>query len=222
MRVDPLSDLRRISDIFVFDMETGNVLVNYWHWWKGPIVGEMKKGRGGEQQVAQSQQALAATETPEQQAQYNAINTGLTALTPTSSTALSPAVQAQYDADMANVRNTYGNLAQSGFRTLAARGFGSAPTGAASSLNNTMLSQEGQGETAAYRNAQINNTNQGFKALQARQGLMNSVNPNVPLSGAGTSYANLNKMGSTIGDIGAGIEGAAGAVGSLGKAGLQI
>src|SRR6185437_727323 len=141
---------------------------------------------------------------------------------PPSSTALSPAVKAQYDADMANVRNTYGNLAQSGFRTLQARGFGSAPTGAASSLSNTMLANEGNQEAEAYRNAQVNNTNQGFRALQARQGLMSSVDPNRALSGAGESYANLSKMGSTLGDIGAGIEGGAAAVGNLGKAGLQI
>lgn len=186
-----------------------------WYEYEG-VIAEAKKGREGEGQVAKSQQALAASETPAFLGEVSPINNFLDEYTPSSPTSFSPAVQAQYDADMSNVRNTYSNLASSGFRQLGARGFGSAPTGAASSLTSSLGREEGQGETDAYRNAQVNNTNQGFRALAGRMGLMSQVDPNRALSGAGTSYANLNKMGSTLGDIGAGISSAAGIATGLG------
>lgn len=199
---------RKFSRVYIFDMETYETLYEESYLWSG-VIGQMKKGRGEQQAILTQQLNQAQQEGPQFQEAETPMLSAYDSYIPSGPNTFSPAVGAQYDSDLANLKSTYGNLAKSGFQTLAQRGFGSAPTGAASSLDNTLKSQEGNEEAQAYRNAQVNNTNQGFNALAGKQSALNLFNPSTPLNGGSASASNLNKMGSTLSDIATGIGSAA-------------
>lgn len=225
--------LQKIHDVVVIDIETGDVLLDWFHYSDKPTI-QLKKGRGYANNAAAGNQAVANSEqAPFTSAEGPLLNEGQGVInaydefTPQAPSATNPSgfsqsTQAQYAADLANLHSTYGGLANSGFRALAQRGFGSAPTGAASSLENTMLSNEGNQEANAYRNAQVNNTNQGFAALAGKQGALGGqrqtlglYNPVNTWNSVANNGKTINSMGSTAGDIGAGLSGLAGTFGGV-------
>lgn len=166
-----------------------------------------KKGRESEAAVTNQSLANAGTDNATRQAQLGAENGDLNQLD-VQPGHLSSAAESQLGADLGKINNTYTNAGQVGLKSIAQRGMGG-PSGANSSLTNSLLTQQARDENTAYNNAQQTSHGDMLAAVGARQGLQNIYNPNQALGTAGQSAADQSKMGSTLGDIGAGIGAAA-------------
>ena len=194
----------KITTRITWDIDTWDVLEHEWYNYSGP-VDELKKGRGGEKASAESGLDQQKKDTAEINTASGAITPFDLSLIPSTPGQLSPYAQAQYGSDLENIANTYGNLRQQGFKLLGASGFGNAPSGREASMVNTLLNNEGNAQTAAYRNALQNTLNEGLAGgsqLQSQEQIQNPVSQqNANQSG----FYNLNKMGSTAGDVLTGI-----------------
>lgn len=133
---------------------------------------------------------------------------------------LSPLVSKQLANEQGAIGKAYSTAAQGADRGLSMRGMGVAPSGLSASIKNTAINNAGQAQTGAVGNAfgtqnQLNNTalKQPLDALQVANGGVEAT------TNAGTA---LNKAGSTLGDIGAGLTGLGGIganIGTMGGAG---
>lgn len=163
-----------------------------------------KKGREIVKQNAQADQAAAAQNRTNSQNAYNTaqstLQEDLGSSTPGS---LTPAATAQLAADRDNIARTYNGLRQNAFSTIGARGFGSAPGGIGQATVNALnVGQEGS-DTGAYRNAQVNTQNQRNFAT-GEEGKLSGQEGSLGNQASGESTTagyDLNKMGSTAGDI---------------------
>lgn len=163
----------------------------------GPVA-ELKKGRNNLQTAANqgnqnttSGQGIEKAATNIAQSEVNT-NGGL-----------SPLVAKQLANEKGQIGKAYTGAAQAADKGLAMRGMGSAPSGAASSIKNSAINNEGQAETGATGNAfatqnQLNNSAYN-QAINANNAVSNDVNS---ATNAGSA---LNKAGSTLGDIGSGL-----------------
>lgn len=129
--------------------------------------------------------------------------------------------RAQLANDETNIAKTYDQIRESGMRQLGAAGFNRAPSGFTSSVINTNAKNEGDAQTAAYRNALQNTYNTGLQALNYRTGqqglLMGQSNSDTSASNqengqASDSAVKRVQMGSTLGDVVGGISSLAGVV----------
>lgn len=186
--------------------------------YSGPIE-EAKKGRAqaeeaasGANDTANSATHMADVDRSSQMAYKKQSDPFAASLTPGADGSLSPYASAQFGQQKRNIAKTYGDVAQTGLRGLAARGMGSAPTGMQSSIINTAGRNAGEADTNAYEDAQKNTLNQGLAGLQYSQGQQQLYDPTkllqTSISGRGTA-ANAagirNKMGSGLGDVASGL-----------------
>jgi hypothetical protein len=192
-----------------YDIETGIPLF----WVEEPYEGlwELaKKGRESQQKVTDQSLANAASDQATRQAQLAEENAGLTKLTHLNPNGLSDEAQSQYGSDLANIGHTYSNARQVGLRGIAQRGMAGSPTGAQSSLLASADRAQAADENSAYNMGLQETHGDLMSALNARQGLQQIYDPNAPLGTASGSAFRQSQMGSTLGDIGAGLSGLAG------------
>lgn len=201
------------------------------HIYSGPLE-LCKKGRGGLQQTQNTGNSLATTANnvanQDQGIQKGYRNSGDSIINSMTSTngGLSTGLRKQLANEQGQTGQAYQRVAQAGLRGLSARGMGSAPAGAASSIANTAGNEAAGAQTGEIGNAygqqnQLNlagaNYDQGqqqlYNPLNAVQAGSSAVNA---ATGAGQA---VNKAGSTLGDIGAGIGTLAGAATGLGALG---
>ena len=136
--------------------------------------------------------------------------------------ALSPAAQAAYQRDVENSGQQYSASLAAGQRSLAARGMGGAPTGAASSIMNSAGRTRDLNDLESYRQAQQNTVGQGLAGIRGLQdnaqiysGLQSIYDPTRPLGvqvGAGQA---LDAEGTGLGHLGGFLGGLAGSAGAL-------
>lgn len=177
-------------------------------WFNDPYVDEtegLKKGRESQSKITDQQMALASQNQATRQQELGGVNDFVNQVKSTAPGQLSPYAQAQLASDLGHIHTTYSNMKQAGFRGIAQRGLGSAPTGAVSSLTNTLDRASGADENAAYEDALKRQYGENLDALKAQMGLVSEFNPEGDLSQASSSAARQAQMGSTLGDIGAGI-----------------
>lgn len=193
-----------------FDIETGIPLFLDEVFWNGKWA-RVKKGRDAEKQVTDQSLANSKTDQATRSAQLGAENGDLAQLD-VQPGQMSSAAQSQLGADMGRINDTYNNTNQVGLKSIAQRGMGG-PSGATSSMENSLLTQRARDENAAYNNAQQTSHGDMLAAVNARQGLQNIYNPNQALGTAANSALDQSRMGSTLGDIGQGL----GQVASIGS-----
>lgn len=201
----------RITTKLTIDMLTGKVLEHIWHDYTGPVA-ECKKGRGELQSATNA--GLKNTQ--------NAQNIGdaatkLAGEEVNANGGLSPLVSKQLANEQGMIGKSYADASRAADRGLSMRGMGAAPSGLTASIRNTGINNAGTAQTGAVGNAfglqnQLNNTayTQPLNAIDAANGGVGAT------TNAGTA---LNKAGSTLGDIGAGLSGLAGIGASLGTMG---
>src|SRR5512142_1109925 len=106
--------------------------------WDGEWA-EAKKGREAQAGITDTARQNAATDQATRTAQLTAMNPDLQALD-VKPGQLSSAAQSRLGQDLARINTTYNNAGQVGLKAIAQRGMGG-PSGAASSLNNSLLMQ---------------------------------------------------------------------------------
>lgn len=126
---------------------------------------------------------------------------------------LSPLVAKQLANEQGMIGKTYANAAQGANKGLAERGMGVAPSGLSSSINNTAINNAGQAQTGMVGNAfgtqnQLNQGTLGYDVGQQQQydplRALHTANEGVEATTGAASA--LNKAGSTLGDIGSGLQ----------------
>lgn len=187
----------------------------------GPVA-LCKKGREQQQQITQQQMGLAQQQADlarqdqaTRQKQLDLAMPIISGLQNIGSNGLSTAASARYAADLGNIQRTYDNARRLNMSSLAQRGLAQAPSGAVSSATNSANLAQAADENRAFEGGQMMTREDQLAALNALNGLQTIYNPNQAymgaegsLQGAGnTNYQRYN-MGSTLGDIGAGIAGA--------------
>lgn len=201
------------------------------YFYSGPVA-ECKKGRGGLQQTQNTGNSLASAaqglvgKDEGIQTGYRKQGDALINSMTDSNGGLSTGLRKQLANEQGMTGQAYQRVAQAGLRGLSARGMGSAPAGAASSIANTAGNEAAGAQTGEIGNAygqqnQLNlagaNYDQGAQQLYSPLNAINAGSGAVnAATNAGTS---LNKAGSTLGDIGAGIGTLAGAATGLGALG---
>ena len=171
-----------------------------------------KKGRDIMKKNAETGQATATADQSNAQNAYNSaqglLQQDIGFSTPGS---LTPAASAQLAADTGNIARTYNGLRQNAFATLGARGVASAPGGLSQATTNALNVGEEGADTGAFRNAQVNTQNQRNFATQQEGSLAGQQGSlgNQALAGSTNAAVDLNKAGSTAGDILGGIAAAA-------------
>lgn len=191
-------------NLIEFDTET--LIPIYWD--ESPYDGEwleLKKGREQQAQLTQQQMDLAKGDQATRAANYAAEDPTLKQFESVGPGGMGTAASARYAADLGNINEAYGNARRQGLRSLATRGLSQAPTGAESSMINTANLAQAHDETGAFQNALGMTREDQLAALNARQGLQNIYNPNSAYQGASESAFRQSQMGSTLGDIGAGL-----------------
>lgn len=162
-------------------------------------------GRNTQDEVAKQQLAVAAAAEAERKKQQAAAEPFLSSLESTAPGELSPLAKEQYASDTRNIVDTYSNARRVGLKSLAQRGFGSAPTGMQASIINTNDRNQGADETKAYEDALHSTYGQGLEAMKARLGLVSTYDPTRPASVASSAAAQQSQNGSTLGDVGKGV-----------------
>lgn len=200
---------KRIITKSVYDDNLGRFVPREWFWSDGPIA-ELKKGRETQQAVANQQLSNASSDAATRKAALGGVNNFTSQIQSTAPGQLSPYARAQLASDMGNISTTYGNLKSAGLKGIAQRGLGAAPTGAVSSLTNSLDRAKGADENSAYENALKQQYGENLDALKANMGIVGEYNPEQDLSGASNSALDESRMGSTLGDIGGGIATVAG------------
>lgn len=190
-------------------MESGKVLEHKWYDYSGPCDlcgGDKSKMRQLTAQQAQTQASNAAADRARQLAATGKVSGIADQLMSTGAGKLSPWSSANYASNMDNIAQTYNNMRSMGFRALGQSGFGSSP-GATASLFNTAARNQAADQTQAYRNALSDTLNQNLAGANLESGIANSAQAGSQF-GSGQSVADAQarmNMGSTLGDIGAGI-----------------
>lgn len=202
-----------------FDIKSGKLLFRDADFYDG-VIAMAKKGREQQAQVAQGQLDQMKHDQEIRDQQLGKAEPFLTSLESTKPGSLSPFSQSQLDSDLRNINDTYGGLRKTGLKSIAQRGFGNAPTGMEASVINTGNENQGKEETGAYENALQKTYGEQLEAMKARMGLQSIYDPTKPAGVASDAAYRQSQMGSTLGDISAGLGSAAGlASSSIGMAG---
>lgn len=210
----------KYASLVVFDIETGQKEFSVEYEYAGPVA-LAKKGRDVVDKAGKNANDL--TDTATQYAKENrakqlgyadTIDPFAKSTVPTTPGALSPYVKGQYDMQKRQIAKDYGDTAAVGLKSLQARGMGGAPSGLAASLYNTAGRNAGEAETNALADAQNRTLGAGLQGVGILQNQEQVFDPNKSVQTAleGTNAATnagvaRSKMGSTLGDIGAGIAG---------------
>ena len=120
---------------------------------------------------------------------------------------LSPAAQAQYDADLRNINSTYRNAQQAGFAQLGYRG-GVAPGGAFASVVNAGNLARANQQANAFDTGQQNTAQQNLQALQGEMNLANMKNSLINAYNPQGDYALVNSSLNGAGGMTGGLSGA--------------
>jgi hypothetical protein len=199
----------RFADTLIIDIATNRVIEYRPFYTRDTNVFRAKKGRERQDKIAEDryQQQLKDQKTRDAlKAETDPFRKSLIPGTPGE---LSPYVKANYGSAMDRIAATYDNLRRQGLRSLAAQGFRRGPSGALASVVNTINDLKGQAETDAYTQAQDKTTQLGLEGLGSSERQMNIINPNQTADVASKANQVIPQMGSTLGDIGAGIKAAA-------------
>lgn len=186
-----------------------------------PVSGA-KKGRSaantattGLNNVGSTAAGLAGTDTGLQTSARNTAAPFAASLIPKAGGGLSPYAASQFGQEKQEIGKTYNDLSQVGIKQLGNRGL--AAPGASASIVNSDNRAAGDATTAAYNQALQSSLGQGLAGIGYQQGQQQIYNPNQPLQTATGAYNGavsggkaINSMGSTLGDIGAGLSGIAG------------
>lgn len=191
--------------------DIGHVYVDHYD---GPVE-LAKKGREGEEQIAQQQKDLAAHNQQVQDAARNTSEPFAKSLLATKPGEMSPYAKDRYASDVRAINDAYGNARRVGLRALTLRGLNQAPTGAESSIMNTADNGAAVAETGARSDAMDRTLSGGLDALKYYQGQQSQYNALPALDSAGLSNYRRSSMGSTLGDVMGGIGTLAGAAGSV-------
>lgn len=188
--------------------------------YSGPVI-SCKKGREQQQQITQDQinlgqqqVDLAKQDQATRQKQLDLAMPIISRLQNVGANGLSDAASARFASDLGNIQQTYDNARRLNLRSLAQRGLAQAPSGAESSAVNSANLAQARDENQAFEGGLMSTEQDQLNALNALNGLQATYNPNQAYqgaegaySGAGNSNYQRYNMGSTLGDIGAGISG---------------
>lgn len=210
----------RINTRVVIDIETGEVEARESFEYRGPLELANSSGRSAAETatgnlLGQNKFAgdvIGSWWNPFQKARTAVSNFGQS-LIPNKSGALSPYAQAAYEQQKRNIERNAADATGAGLRTVAQRGFGTGPSGEIASIVNTGNRNAGEAETNAYEDAMGRTVGEGTTGaglMQNEQQLANpmtaanlAVNANSAAAGAAAAR---HGMGSTLGDIGSGIQ----------------
>lgn len=207
----------RITTKLTIDMNTGAVLDHQWYEYAGEVT-ELKKGRNNLQGAAtaggQNTTMAQGIANQDQGIQGGYRNQGnqITNAEVNTEGGLSPLVAKQLASEQGLIGKAYSGASQAAQRGLSMRGMGAAPSGLQSSIQNTAVNNSGVAQTGAVGNAfgTQNALNNGVLNYdQGQQSLYNPLNAlQVANQGVGATTGaatSLNKAGSLLGDLGAGL-----------------
>lgn len=169
----------------------------------GPVV-LLKKGRETQEKIGDTALRNAGEDRSIQQGARAQADPFAASLMATKPGELSPYAKEQYGSQVRNINDTYGNNLRTGFKALAYRGMGG-PTGEMASVLNTAGRNRDFATTEAYNQAMQNTYGQGLQGLNYFAGQQQLYDPNRALGTSSEAAYRRGQMGSTMGDIGAGV-----------------
>lgn len=191
-----------------------NIVEEVFYEYDGPVA-LAKKGRETVEDAAKKSGKLADTAqgwATENRAATTPFNKSLI---PSASGELSPYVKAQLDKQKSDIAKTYGDIAQTGMRAAASRGFGSAPGGNIASIYNTAGRNAGEAERSAYADAQNRTAQLGLAGSEL-------LDPNKPLQEATGATGQEGELGVARGKMGSGFSDVLGGLGGLVNLGTSV